>query len=105
MFRAIILAALVFLSSCTPPSPDGYKFEQREWTHQEVLVTIVEHDSVALLVASAPPEAIKQGRALEAYSLIRGRDCEIHVVKPERTYAPQWLGHEMTHCLWGRFHP
>jgi hypothetical protein len=104
MFRIFFLVLLLTLSGCNQASPDGYKFEQREWTHSEVLVTIVEHDSVALLVASAPPEAIQQGRALQAYSLIRGRDCEIHVVKPERTYAPQWLGHEMVHCLWGRFH-
>jgi len=48
--------------------------------------------------------AVSDGRELMAWSIIRAGNCEVHIVDPSRSYQPQWTGHEVTHCIWGRFH-
>jgi hypothetical protein len=30
--------------------------------------------------------------------------CTIHIVDPAKDYRPEWIGHELTHCLHGQWH-
>jgi len=82
---------------------DGYTFEEKEKEELSFMVRVIPHNSLEDLRASFP-QKVENGRELQAYSIIDGRVCEIHVINPEQLYAPEWLGHELSHCVWGRFH-
>lgn len=101
-----LIIALLLLGACKKTQAgDDYRFEQREWTHSTFQVVIVEHDTQADL-AKAANLKIPEGEELQAYSSIRPSDgrCTIHVLRPEKLDRV-WLGHEMAHCVWGRWHP
>lgn len=104
MKRAIITAALL-LAGCNQ-APDGYRFERKEYERTEPAISIVTHRSLAELRAAAPASAkADPSRKLMAWSIIRPGGCEVHVVDPAVSYRPEWIGHEVTHCVWGRWHP
>ena len=101
--RALALAAVLLLAGCNQ-SPDGYRFESAEWERTQPNITVVAHPSLAALRAAAPAEARVEGRDLMAWSRITREGCEMHVVDPSASYQPQWIGHEVAHCVWGRWH-
>lgn len=105
MKRAAALLALL-LAGCDAGSADGYRFERKEWERAPSTVTIVTHPTLAHLRAAAPPDAVAgEGRENMAWSVIRGAQCEVHIVDPGKDWMPEWLGHEVAHCAWGRWHP
>lgn len=96
-------AVLILLNGCD--APDGYSFEHKEFERKQPAITIVTHPRVADLRSMAPPAArAEQGAELMAWSIIRKEGCEVHVVDPAKSYQPEWIGHEVAHCIWGRFH-
>ena len=105
--RWIVLAALALLAGCKQPATDGYRFESPEYERDAVLVRVATHRSLAELRAAAPASAHEDGRALMAWAEIAPdrASCTIHIISPTTTaYAPEWLGHELAHCLYGRWH-
>lgn len=90
------------LAACGQPA-DGHRFERKEFERSRPDITIVLHPSVADLRAAAPPSA--RHKYLRGWSVITRTGCELHVVDPAASYRPEWLGHEVAHCVWGRFHP
>lgn len=105
----ISLAALALLASCDQPpreAADGYRFEQAEWQRSELAVSVVVHPDVEALriAARAAGAKVEVGRELMAFGEITSRECRIHVIEPSDGYAPEWIGHEMAHCIWGRWH-
>lgn len=109
--RALLALAALAATSCDqqPTAADGYQFERKEFTRLAPAATFVVHRSQAELVAAAPAAtraAVKaEGRSLMAWSVIRPAGCEVHIVDPAVRYAPEWIGHEVAHCVFGRFHP
>ena len=104
--KRVVLASLLLLGACgQPQAPDGYEFRGREWTRPETQLVIVEHKTQADLVKAAPKGTEQEGHKLMAWSRITPTRCEVHVVAPETSYEPEWLGHEVAHCSWGRRHP
>ncbi|RIA37465.1 hypothetical protein DFR49_3350 [Hephaestia caeni] len=105
---AVILVAVILLTACNQRGDDGYAFERQEFNRTHLSVTIVTHPSLADLQraggdAGADPGS---GRELAAFSTLSATSpaCTIHIVDPHVRYEPQWLGHEMAHCIYGRFH-
>lgn len=98
---------LLLLAGCDQGgAADGYRFGQKEFDRTRPAITIVTHPTIADLRAKAPKAAQQpEGRDLMAWSIIRPDGCEVHVVDPARSYQPQWIGHEVAHCVWGRWHP
>lgn len=96
---------LLLLAGCSD-APDGYVFGQSEYRRDEITLTVVTYPGVASLRAAAETRgvAVEQGRALMAFSEIRGTHCTMHIVEPEVKYQPQWIGHETVHCIRGRWH-
>ena len=103
MFRGIAFAGLIGLSACGE-SPDGYTFDGAEFERRQQPVTVVEHASLRDLKRAAPDEAHVEGRELMGFSYLRSDGCEIHVGDLRKSAARAWLGHEMTHCVYGRWH-
>ena len=102
MHRVVALAVLA-LASCGE-SPDGYTFDGAEFERRQQPVTVVEHASLRDLKHAAPAAAQTQGRELQGFSYLRPDGCEIHVSDLRKSAARVWLGHEMTHCVYGRWH-
>lgn len=102
--RAALALALMLAACERSPAADTYRFEHKEWQHLAPPITVVVHPSIAALRAAAPDSARSEGHILMAWSLINSGGCEVHIVDPAVSYQPEWLGHEVAHCLWGRWH-
>jgi hypothetical protein len=107
MKRGVILALLA-ICGCSREAADGYRFEQSEYAQASVALSVVEHDSIGALrgAAAAAGVRIEGGRGLMAFGVISPdrAHCTIHIVDPASDYRPEWIGHEVAHCLHGRWH-
>lgn len=106
----MIIALCLALTACGQVAGDGYQFEKAEFDNRpQVTVTVVEHPSVAALRAEAVRLKIPvtPGEQLQAFGMLSPTKptCEIHIVAPKVSYKPEWIGHEFTHCIKGRWHP
>lgn len=106
MKKFLAACALALLASCgEAPAADGYTFEQEEFFRPAQPIEIVAYDSVAdLRRAASKLVKLDDGRELMAFGLIHPDKCVIHMVKPSADYQPEWIGHELTHCVYGRWH-
>jgi len=99
----------VALAACEPgQGADGHSFEVRETDHPFVTVTRIEHGSLADLrrAAAEAGARVESGREVFAFALVDRSQgtCAIHFVKPEHDWRPEWIGHELAHCFYGRWH-
>ena len=105
---AVFLCALTSCNECGPAS-DGYTFEQGSQRIGDREIRIVLYSSGAELKAAyaALPNGRQLGPSedLQAYSAITNNTCTIHMIDPAAHYNPEFAGHELTHCLYGEFHP
>lgn len=102
------LPLLALLAACEPTAADDHRFVRKEFDNRVVTVTIVPHATVQDLraAAAAGNATIEAGREAMAWSVVypqSGR-CVIHVVDPAVSYQPEWIGHELAHCAYGRWH-
>lgn len=118
MRRAVALAGLMplsfaaalLLAACDGGSgvgADGYRFGHKEKQDTELEISVVVHNTrnEVLEAAEDAGVTIPQSRVLMAWGELRGSACTIHIISPEVAYEPEWLGHELAHCIWGRWHP
>lgn len=111
MKKMIVAAlALAVLASCNQQASntgaDGYRFEAPTRDLRGLQVTVFAHDDRADMLKAADKAGaeVEQGRELQAWSTLTRNGCEIHVLNPAKEYEPEWIGHEMTHCIWGEWH-
>ncbi|PTD19886.1 hypothetical protein [Sphingomonas fennica] len=102
------LFALAALVGCQPPTAkDGYRFERAEWSNSQLRVTLVLHPSIEDLDREGRRAGaiVQRDEGIAAWSLIDAHgNCTIHIVDPTRLYLPEFIGHELAHCAFGRFH-
>lgn len=110
---------LNFLVGCekTPQkiASDGYIFEQPQFKRYEFPIDIVIVDSQSKLEEIFETKTGKkfQGkdRTLAAFSSLTydpttlDYKCTVFVINPEVSYSPEFIGHELTHCFYGQWHP
>ncbi|MGQ3101005.1 MAG: hypothetical protein ACT6Q5_13240 [Sphingopyxis solisilvae] len=104
MKRALTIVAALALAGCDGAS-DGHQFGDKEFHRARPNITVVTHSTLADLRAAAPASAKRGDRELMAWGIIRPDGCEIHIIDPAVSYQPEWIGHEVAHCAWGRWHP
>jgi len=105
-----VFMATLFLFGCDTPAPskskDHYWFETKEYETTELGVSVrlyankTDLQSAAKALGIADPESIQAFGALKPYA----SSCTIHLVDPMNNYEPEYYGHELAHCIWGRFH-
>ena len=112
MKLAIAALMSILLVGCNVGGSDGYKFETKDYTAKQVILTTKTYeDRIGLLTAySQVGKPIAEGRSLQAFSTVNKYSdgtvkCEIHIMEPTVKYQPDFIGHEVTHCLYGQFHP
>lgn len=102
------LPLLALLAACERTAADDHRFVRKEIDNRVVTVTIVPHATVQDLraAAAASNATIERGREVMAWSAVypQSRRCEVHVVDPAVSYQPEWIGHELAHCAYGRWH-
>ena len=86
---------------------DGYQFASAEYFQPEVKIAVVEAEDQAHLerIAKVYDIDLPPG-ALGAFGVLdESREtCRVFIVDPTHDYQPEWLGHELAHCLYGRWH-
>lgn len=110
-FTFLLLGFGLFLSSCDEGpkrGADDYYFEEKEYERTSLGVTMVlfetraEFERVAKqkLGKDYPVETVA---AFGALSVV-GNNCTIYTMDASVQYEPEYLGHELAHCIWGRWH-
>lgn len=90
---------------------DGYVFEGKEWLPEQSwpiqFVLYPDIDTLNELAPSGVKVQLRENNMSGGWMVNNSSTgkCEIHIVAPERTYTPANIGHEVTHCLYGNFHP
>ena len=99
----LLLPLAIALAGCgKSASADGYTFGKAEWIRTDSKISFVIHPSAKALQAAFPGG--KGTDKLAAWSLIRGDTCIVHIIDPAVSYEPEYIGHEITHCVYGRWH-
>lgn len=101
--KKLFLIPLFFLLTACPGGTDGYTFEKAEYTKTNFTVEMVLYDDLKSLQKASGLKL--EDRELKAFSVLHKNNCQIHIVKPSANYEPEWIGHELTHCIHGRWHP
>jgi type IV pilus biogenesis protein CpaD/CtpE len=109
--EVFLLAATLAIAGCNAPptSADRYKFEVKQTTNFDTRVMVVEHESLRELQRAATKAGAKTSanQDLQAFSVMYPKSdrCVIHIIDPSVRYVPEFIGHELTHCIYGQFHP
>lgn len=105
----IVLAALT-LGSCDKPQyskvgADGYTFGTIQYVKTDLRVEVTVHMSREALVEAAK-EYGEDRPDLAAFSILYPKSnlCKVHIVNPEASYEPEFIGHELIHCVYGQWH-
>jgi hypothetical protein len=110
-FIILLLCFGTLLSSCDngpKKGADDYYFEEKEFERTSLGVEVVlfetrrEFEEVAKekLGRDFPVETVA---AFGSLSVV-GNNCTIYTMDASVQYEPEYLGHELAHCIWGRFH-
>lgn len=99
-------------------SKDDYYFETKEYEHLtfQVEFVIIDNEEEWDKLKKEYFKKSKTRRKVRAWTqLIRDIDddgnivgtelCRVFIKDPKWVYQPEILGHEMAHCVWGRWHP
>ena len=100
--------ALTSVAAAAAPSLDGYSFETEQFEHRTVSVTFVPVERQTDLQALSEINGIhlrsSQIKGFTRYDA-KSDSCVIYMMDPKVSYEPEFLGHELTHCIYGDFHP
>ena len=107
------------LAACTPTTGlDDHAFHRPPGAQaRTITLTVVEYDNARDMQAALPikDKTVRRGTTntrlntpslLHAWAEMRepkdGRPvaCTVHMVRPEVRWQPEWLGHEVAHCVW-----
>jgi hypothetical protein len=121
MFRLAALLALapLVISADLPPAVerirpieaqpgvDGYVFQQKAFTRLSMFIQVHEYGSRAEMHAAfkALFPTLNPSPYLAGFSTWDAMGCHLHVIDPAVSYQPGIIGHELSHCLHGDFHP
>lgn len=111
MKKYIYILALLLLTGCTDDSseaPDGYYFEEPEYVKDRLIVKMElftdrdEFESVARDLMG-PNIVIDQVQAFGTLNP-EGNSCTIYTWDARVKYQPEYWGHELAHCVYGKWH-
>lgn len=83
---------------------DAFYFDKKDYTRDEFTVRVVYYDNLRILKRAYQNFGGSHGGTIYSFSVDRNGVCEIHTMDPEVWYIPQYVGHEVMHCVHGKFH-
>jgi hypothetical protein len=115
MYKKLIVVGFMLVSllaSCgkSPSSVggDGYYFEKETLTRTDLALHVVlvkdQAEMTQLLKEHGrQPVAGNEVAAFSTYSPVEPR-CTIYMIDPKLSYQPEFIGHELVHCVYGNWH-
>lgn len=114
VFGLFVLMVLALIASCSK-SPrntgaDGYYFEKETFQRNDFQVEVVLVQSAAemqtLIMNKKNIQGTVEPKNVAAFSTIRLNDtkCTIYMIDPKVHYEPEFIGHELVHCIYGVWH-
>ena len=110
----VVATALFSLVACDNTSKqkgkDGYYFEKESFTRTEFPVEVILVKDAAAITAEIKKRNNIQGtvepKNVAAFSIVRLNDpkCTIYMIDPKNKYEPEFIGHELVHCIYGVWH-
>jgi len=85
---------------------DGYVFDRKEYentTPGVKFVLIQSSSEMAKIKKKFFGPNWKNVSAFTEWDPVNGV-CTIYVMDPSTSYKPELIGHEVAHCIWGRWH-
>lgn len=105
MITMFSFGALLVSCDSNQVGADGYKFESKEFERTDIPLTVI------VISDDKEFKRLKQQYApnvpgLQAFGIInlQSNACTVFIKDPEWKYEPEWIGHEVSHCIWGRWH-
>lgn len=109
MKKLLIAFSVMLLGACSTTNTigtDGYRFFGKEYENVTPGVEFVllqnEEERVAVKKKFFGPEW-KKVSAFTEWNVKEGV-CKIYIQDPDWQYKPELIGHEVAHCIWGRWH-
>ena len=84
--------------------PDGYAFDQKQQERNQFRVKVVIYKNHADLVIASKRWGMPIGNNINGFSITVNGVCEIHIHDPNYSYEPEIAGHELFHCMYGKWH-
>ena len=103
MFVVLLTMAIVSIAN-NPQATDGYIFEGKQFTNQDIRVRMVYYDDLDELQLEADIRGFADSQHIMAFAQSDRKYCEIHTMDPEVEYKPERYGHELMHCIHGNWH-
>lgn len=101
----LMVGVLAVLGGCDQVAKDGYRFERAEYFRDDVRVKTVAFPDRRSFELTARLKGVEDPSSLEAFSVLNKEGCTIYIEDPVKSYRPEFYGHELAHCVYGRFHP
>ena len=107
---------MLTLISCSKKASDKYEFEQKEYTllDQDIQFVLISNEQEFNNLAREIVGPEFNADNLGAFSRLRlnrqdpnlaGSECIVYIKDPDWVYEPEYIGHEIAHCLFGKWHP
>ena len=114
-FFATLLTPLLLLGcgDVSNTGADGYQFGEKQYSNGTVTVNIRTFENREEFERTAKDMGIAQFTKSDvgnivAFSTIPAEapydTCTIYMIDPSTRYEPEWIGHEMAHCIYGQWH-
>jgi hypothetical protein len=100
MMPALLVASVI---GCDIPG-DGYQFKAKEYENKNPNIVFIVHKDEKELHQSAKQYGVERFRFTKAFSILKPDACIVHILDPSTHYYPEYVGHEITHCMYGRWH-
>lgn len=86
---------------------DGYVFQVKQFTRLQVAVEVHEFATREAMRDELRRRFPRLGGVdrILAFSSWDGNGCTLFILDPATAYEPAYIGHELSHCLHGGFHP
>jgi hypothetical protein len=113
MYRVFALFFVsLFLFGCDPApkekGSDGYRFGEKEYEKTTVTIEFVILKNEKEFNDAAKKYVPNRSReGLQAFGRLfpSKNHCILYIKDPNWKYKPEFIGHEVSHCIWGRWHP
>lgn len=109
MLRKASILLLALLVGCNYPNKaaDGYVFGKPTFKHEQIQLSVILLDNQEAVIRELAKR--KDGyvdKTVIAFSSIGANTntCTIYMIDPAKQYLPEFIGHELVHCIYGQWH-
>lgn len=108
----VLFLLLVFLTGCVTSPPkfkygaDEHRFLVKEYENLSPKVNFILLNNEAEYDSARKKKLGTRWDTVSAFTLWipETGECTIYIKDPEWKWEPELIGHEVAHCIWGRYH-